>query len=154
MRCDLVSNASFCWSLNCTFYRDHVTLDICIRHACYLYTCNAMQTISPVIQCCTDHKSPRYRTPFLVTFVPSDHMHVPLPIDFPSCDMVCLPLSPQSLQLPQHNHIRIQESVHTLPHTWLLVFIQFAVLNGPRGDALAETCVGQGVYGYIDHATG
>ena len=77
-------------------------------------------------------------------------MHVPLPIDFPSRDMVCLPLSPQPLQLPQHNHVRIQEPVHTLPHTWLLVFIQFAVLNGPRGDALAETCVGQGVYGRLN----
>jgi hypothetical protein len=51
-------------------------------------------------------------------------------------------LSPQPLQLPQYNHIRIQEPIHTLPHTRLLVFIQFARFDGTRGDTFAETCVG------------
>jgi hypothetical protein len=57
-------------------------------------------------------------------------------------------LLPQPLQLPQYNHIRIQEPIHTLLHTRLLVFIQFAVLDVARGDAFAETGIGEGVYRY------
>ena len=53
--------------------------------------------------------------------------------------------TPQPLQLPQHHQIRIQKPVHALPHARLLVFIQLAVLDAARGDALAEARVCEAV---------
>ena len=61
-------------------------------------------------------------------------------------------LLPQSLQLPKNNNVRVQEPIHALPHTRLLVLVQLAVLNTARGNAFAETCVGQGVDGLISLA--
>lgn len=62
--------------------------------------------------------------------------------------MLHVHLSPQSLQLPQHNHIRVQEPVHALPHAGLLVLVQLSVLDVASGDAFAEAGVGEGVYRY------
>jgi len=91
---------------------------------------NAIHPTLPVMQCYTDHKVPSlsYTSSLITCITPS------LPIYH---------LSPQPLQLPQHNHIRIQEPIHTLPHARLLVLVQFARLDGTRGDAFAETCVGE-----------
>lgn len=57
-------------------------------------------------------------------------------------------LLPQPLQLPQHNDIRVQESVDALPHAGLLVLVELSVLDRTGGDAFAETCVCQTVDGY------
>jgi hypothetical protein len=55
-------------------------------------------------------------------------------------------LLPQPLQLPQNHQVRIQKSIHTVPHTGLLVLVQLAVLHVASGYAFAETGVGEGVY--------
>jgi hypothetical protein len=92
---------------------------------------------APVMQCCTDHKvSPLSYTSFSSpSLSPRQSIHLPRSA-----------LSPQSLQLPQHDHIRIQKPIHTLPHARLLVLVQFAGFDGTRGDAFAEARVGEGVY--------
>ncbi len=54
-------------------------------------------------------------------------------------------LTSQPLQLPEHNEVRVQESVNTLPHARLLVLVELAVLDGAGGDAFAETCVCEAV---------
>lgn len=57
-------------------------------------------------------------------------------------------LTPQPLQLPQNNHVRIQKPIHALAHTRLLVLVQLARLDGACRDALAETGIGQGMNCY------
>ena len=54
-------------------------------------------------------------------------------------------LLPQLLQFPHDDKVRIEEAVHALPHTGLLVLVELAVLDGARGNALAEAGIGQGV---------
>jgi hypothetical protein len=55
-------------------------------------------------------------------------------------------LLPQPLQLPQHNHVRIQKPVDALSHAGLLVFVQFAILDVAARYAFAEAGIGEGVY--------
>lgn len=76
----------------------------------------------------------------------SYHTLSPPPSNLFPPNLPSLPPSPffltsQPLQLPQHNNIRIQEPIHALPHTRLLVFIQLPVFDSAGWDAFAETGV-------------
>jgi hypothetical protein len=67
------------------------------------------------------------------THIPQDHLSP-------------LSLLPQSLQLLHDHVVRIQKPINTLPHAWLLVFVQLAILDVARRYALSEACIGEGVY--------
>jgi hypothetical protein len=77
--------------------------------------------------------TPSYTT-FLLSLLPS-----PSPRATPPQHLLRLP---QPLQLPHNDIIRIQEAIHTLPHTRLLVFIQLPILDIAAGYAFAEAGIG------------
>lgn len=54
-------------------------------------------------------------------------------------------LTSQFLQRLQHHNIGVQKSIHALPHAWLFVLVQLAVLDCACGNAFAETYVCEGV---------
>lgn len=81
-------------------------------------------------------------TPTFLLSYPLFFFNLPLPHFFG-------PSTPHTLQLSQHQEIRVQEPIYALSHTRLLIFIQFRVLDVARGYAFPETSVGKGVYSYM-----